>query len=129
LVEGAGEDPFLGSAMAAAYVRGYQGSRLDAPDSIAACLKHYVGYGAAEGDAHDQLVGEVLAHGARPPARLTDAVDKCTLAERRASPTPAPWVSTSRARPKASPGSSASARSAAGRSLAPGRPTPADFNV
>src|SRR5882757_4893750 len=49
MVEGAGEDPFLGSAMAAAYVRGYQGSRLDAPDSIAACAKHYVGYGAAEG--------------------------------------------------------------------------------
>ena len=49
MTEGAGEDPFLGSAMAAAYVRGYQGSRLDAPDSIAACAKHYVGYGAAEG--------------------------------------------------------------------------------
>lgn len=46
--EGAGEDPFLGSAMAAAYVRGYQGSRLEAADSIAACVKHYVGYGAAE---------------------------------------------------------------------------------
>ena len=46
MAEGAGEDPFLGSAMAAAYVRGYQGSRLDAPDSIAACVKHYVGYGA-----------------------------------------------------------------------------------
>src|SRR5712692_4727583 len=49
MAEGAGEDPFLGSAMTAAYVRGYQGSRLDAPDSIAACAKHYVGYGAAEG--------------------------------------------------------------------------------
>src|SRR5499427_2274388 len=49
MTEGAGEDPFLGSAMAAAYVRGYQGSRLDAPDSIAACAKHYVGYGATEG--------------------------------------------------------------------------------
>jgi len=48
MAEGAGEDPLLGSAMAAAYVRGYQGSRLDAPDSIAACAKHYVGYGAAE---------------------------------------------------------------------------------
>ncbi len=48
MAEGAGEDPFLGSAMAAAYVRGYQGPRLDAPDSIAACAKHYVGYGAAE---------------------------------------------------------------------------------
>jgi beta-glucosidase len=49
MAEGAGEDPYLGSAMAAAYVRGYQGERLDAPDSIAACAKHYVGYGAAEG--------------------------------------------------------------------------------
>ena len=43
MAEGAGEDPFLGSAMAAAYVRGYQGQRLDSPDSIAACAKHYVG--------------------------------------------------------------------------------------
>ena len=49
MTEGAGEDPYLGSAMARAYVRGYQGSRLDAPDSIAACAKHFVGYGAAEG--------------------------------------------------------------------------------
>jgi len=49
MAEGAGEDPFLGSAMAAAYVRGYQGAHLDSPDSIAACAKHYVGYGAAEG--------------------------------------------------------------------------------
>jgi beta-glucosidase len=48
MAEGAGEDPFLGSAMAAAYVRGYQGSSLNAADSIAACVKHYVGYGAAE---------------------------------------------------------------------------------
>jgi len=48
MAEGAGEDPYLGSAMAAAYVRGYQGSRLDAPDTMAACAKHFVGYGAAE---------------------------------------------------------------------------------
>ncbi len=47
--EGSGEDPYLGAAMARAYVRGYQGARLDATDSIAACAKHYVGYGAAEG--------------------------------------------------------------------------------
>jgi len=46
--EGAGEDPYLGAAMARAYVRGYQGQRLDAADSIVACAKHYVGYGAAE---------------------------------------------------------------------------------
>lgn len=48
ITEGAGEDPWLGSAMARAYVRGYQGASLDAPTSLIACLKHYVGYGAAE---------------------------------------------------------------------------------
>jgi beta-glucosidase len=49
IVEGAGEDPYLGSAIARAYVRGYQGARLDDPSAILACAKHYVGYGAAEG--------------------------------------------------------------------------------
>src|SRR5947207_10737409 len=49
MTEGSGEDPFLGAAIARAYVRGYQGPHLDAPDSIAACPKHFVGYGAAEG--------------------------------------------------------------------------------
>ena len=61
MAEGAGEDPFLGSAMAAAYVRGYQGSRLDAADSIAACAKHYVGYGAAEG-GRDYNTTEISEH-------------------------------------------------------------------
>ncbi len=46
--EGAGEDAFLGSAMARAYVRGFQGDRLDDPQSVAACVKHYAAYGAAE---------------------------------------------------------------------------------
>src|SRR5207244_1562071 len=49
MTEGSGEDSFLVAAIARAYVRGYQGARLDAPDSIAACPKHFVGYGAAEG--------------------------------------------------------------------------------
>jgi beta-glucosidase len=49
MTEGAGEDPFLGAAIARAYVRGYQGERLDAPGSVVACPKHFVGYGAAEG--------------------------------------------------------------------------------
>jgi beta-glucosidase len=48
IVEGAGEDPYLGSIMSAAYVRGYQGISLANPDSLAACAKHFVGYGAAE---------------------------------------------------------------------------------
>ncbi|MDP8913551.1 MAG: beta-glucosidase BglX [Pseudomonadota bacterium] len=49
IVEGAGEDPFLGSAMAAAQVRGYQGRSLAAPDTIMATAKHFAAYGAAEG--------------------------------------------------------------------------------
>jgi beta-glucosidase len=48
IVEGAGEDPYLGSAMAAAYVRGYQGAHLNDSQSMLACMKHFVGYGAAE---------------------------------------------------------------------------------
>lgn len=49
IVEGAGEDPFLGAAMAAAQVRGFQGPFLGAPDHVVACAKHFAGYGAAEG--------------------------------------------------------------------------------
>jgi beta-glucosidase len=49
IAEGFGEDPYVASQMAAAMVRAYQGNSLDAADSIAACAKHYVGYGAAEG--------------------------------------------------------------------------------
>lgn len=49
IAEGAGEDPYLGSVMAAARVRGFQGEDPASSDRIVACLKHYVGYGAAEG--------------------------------------------------------------------------------
>ena len=49
MVEGAGEDPYLGSVMARAYVRGYQGNSLSDKESVAACVKHLVGYGAVEG--------------------------------------------------------------------------------
>lgn len=48
MVEGAGEDPYLGSAMARAQVRGFQGASVST-DSILACVKHYAGYGAADG--------------------------------------------------------------------------------
>jgi len=61
MIEGAGEDPFLGSQIARAYVRGYQGKSLNAPDSIAACVKHYVGYGAAEG-GRDYNTTEISEH-------------------------------------------------------------------
>jgi beta-glucosidase len=46
VVEGAGEDPFLGSAVAAAKVRGYQGSDYSALDKMAATVKHFAAYGA-----------------------------------------------------------------------------------
>ncbi len=48
IVEGAGEDPYLGAAMARAQVRGFQGSELSAT-SMLACAKHFAGYGAADG--------------------------------------------------------------------------------
>src|SRR5688572_13640434 len=48
VVEGAGEDPYLAAVFGRAYVQGFQGERLGDRDSIAACAKHFVGYGAAE---------------------------------------------------------------------------------
>ena len=47
--EGAGEDPYLGAAMAVAQVRGFQGASLRAPDRMLATAKHFAGYGAADG--------------------------------------------------------------------------------
>lgn len=49
VMEGSGEDPYLGSAIAKARVRGFQGTDLSAYNTMAACAKHFVGYGAAEG--------------------------------------------------------------------------------
>ncbi len=49
IAEGCGEDPFLVSSMAAAMVLGLQGDSLTDPTSLAACAKHFVGYGFAEG--------------------------------------------------------------------------------
>jgi beta-glucosidase len=49
IVEGAGEDPFLGATMAMAQVRGFQGNYVGEPDHIVASVKHFAGYGAAEG--------------------------------------------------------------------------------
>ena len=66
IVEGAGEDPYLGSMVAAARVRGFQGKHMADPDSVVACAKHYVAYGAVEGgrdyntvDISEQLLREV----------------------------------------------------------------------
>lgn len=48
VAEGFGEDPWLTGVMGAAAVRGFQGPDLSAPGRIAACAKHFVGYGASE---------------------------------------------------------------------------------
>ena len=58
IVEGAGEDPYLGALFAAARVRGFQGNDLTAHDAIAATAKHFAAYGAAEG-GRDYNVAEV----------------------------------------------------------------------
>ncbi len=64
IVEGAGEDPYLGSAMAAAQVRGFQGDYIGAPDHILACMKHFAGYGAAIGgrDYDEAYLPETLLY-------------------------------------------------------------------
>ncbi len=48
IAEGAGEDPFLGAAIARARVRGFQGDDLAAADTVLACAKHFAAYGAAQ---------------------------------------------------------------------------------
>src|SRR6201987_5621032 len=72
MVEGAGEDPYLSSVMARAYVRGYQGKKLNDKESVAACVKHFVGYGAVEG-GRDYNTAEISEHTLReiylPPFR------------------------------------------------------------
>lgn len=49
IAESCGEDPYLSSIMGVAMVKGFQGDSLNDPTSIAACAKHFIGYGAAEG--------------------------------------------------------------------------------
>nr|ALV86508.1 glycosyl hydrolase family [uncultured bacterium 20] len=49
IVEGAGEDPYLGSRIAAAQVRGFQGTNVADRERVLACVKHFAGYGAGSG--------------------------------------------------------------------------------
>lgn len=62
IAESPGEDPFLGSAMAEAYVTGFQGDKLSDITSMAACAKHFAAYGAAEGgrDYNSAFISEQL---------------------------------------------------------------------
>lgn len=60
VAEGSGEDPYLDMQMGAAMVRGYQGGDCADPSSMAACIKHFVGYGAVEGgrDYNSTMISE-----------------------------------------------------------------------
>ncbi|MDE5732922.1 MAG: glycosyl hydrolase, partial [Bacteroidales bacterium] len=60
VAEGSGEDPYLTSLMGMAMVRGYQGDCLGEESSMAACIKHFAGYGAAEGgrDYNSTMISE-----------------------------------------------------------------------
>lgn len=100
IAEGCGEDPYLAGCMGAAMVEGFQGSKartsllgaksqrrqaqknLAKPGSIAACAKHYVGYGAAEGgrDYNTTLIPErTLRDVYLPPFRACVDAGACTL--------------------------------------------------
>jgi beta-glucosidase len=61
IAEGAGEDPYLGCLQAVAAVRGFQGEDYSDPQRLAACAKHFAGYGAAEG-GRDYEAAEITQH-------------------------------------------------------------------
>ncbi|MDK2841212.1 MAG: beta-glucosidase [Anaerophaga sp.] len=72
IAESGGEDPLLNAMMARAMVNGYQGDDLSDPMTIAACAKHYIGYGAAEGgrDYNTTLIPDIYLYNVYlPPFR------------------------------------------------------------
>ncbi len=77
VAESFGEDPYLTGALGAAVVRGFQGQSLSDPASVAACAKHYVGYGAAEAgrEYNTTWIPEILLREVylRPFRSATDA--------------------------------------------------------
>ena len=76
IIEGPGEDPYLASAMSRAIIRGFQGEDYSEKDRLAACVKHYLGYGASEGgrDYHrTELSDSTIYNLILPPFRA--AVD------------------------------------------------------
>ncbi|MBN9300969.1 MULTISPECIES: beta-glucosidase BglX [Dysgonomonas] len=65
IAESLGEDPYLAGVLGAAMVKGFQGNgNLNDPNSVAACVKHFVGYGAAEGgrDYNSTNIPPILLH-------------------------------------------------------------------
>ena len=80
IAESVGEDPYLGSLMAKGYVEGFQRDDLTDPTSMAACAKHFIGYGAAEGgrDYNTVVIHEPLLRNVYLPP-FTAAVDAGAL--------------------------------------------------
>jgi len=82
IAEGSGEDPYLGSLMAAAWVRGYQGNDLADPTAMLACAKHFVAYCGAEGgrDYNTVDIGErTLRDVYLPPFKAAIDAGSCTI--------------------------------------------------
>ena len=89
IAESLGEDPYLAGVLGAAMVRGFQGDSLAAPDSLAACAKHFAGYGAVEAgrDYNSAWIPEILmrdvylrpfqARAGRRRRHLHDRVQRC----------------------------------------------------
>jgi beta-glucosidase len=82
IMEGAGEDPYLGAQAAAARVRGFQGKDLAALDTIAACAKHYAAYGFSEA-GRDYNTVDISEHTLRnvvlPPFRAAASAGVATF--------------------------------------------------
>jgi beta-glucosidase len=88
IAEGSGEDPLLGSAMAEARVRGFQGEDLTRDDAILACAKHFAAYGGAEGgrdyntvDVSERTLREVYLPPFEAAARAGAATFMCSFNE------------------------------------------------
>ncbi|MCI5649608.1 MAG: glycoside hydrolase family 3 C-terminal domain-containing protein [Fusicatenibacter sp.] len=76
VTESTGEDPYLNSLFTAAFTRGYQGDGIDKPLHIASCVKHFAGYGAAEGgrDYDSTQIGDYSLYNDYLPA-FSSAID------------------------------------------------------
>lgn len=76
IIEGPGEDPLLGSKMGRACIKGFQGESLLDEDSMVACAKHYIGYGASEGgrDYHRTEISDYSLYNYYLPA-FREAID------------------------------------------------------
>lgn len=82
IIEGCGEDPYVASVMGRACIKGFQGEELSDEDSIAACAKHYIGYGASEGgrDYHRTEIADYSLYNYYLPAfRAAIEAGVCTV--------------------------------------------------